>query len=311
MPPTSFESPDQKALASYCKFALLLLGYALLIILWGAWVRISGSGDGCGPHWPLCQGQIWIDSSFTAQAKTLIELAHRIKSGLFGILVVVLFFWARRIFPSEHSGRKAALLALILTITEALLGAKLVLLGLVADNSSAMRAFSMSLHLGNTLFLIYALTACWQSNNINQKNQFPWPKGLVLLSHCCLLIIAITGSWAALASTLFPSESLLNGLAADFSSESHWLLRIRIIHPVLALCLSLFSLYLLEKLKECSSNAEYKSSVRKTTILIIIVVFVGMSTLLTGSPTILKILHLLSADLAWISLALLSMKPKT
>lgn len=298
---------NSQPLISYTKFSFFLLVYALLIILWGAWVRISGSGDGCGPHWPLCQGQILIDQSFTEQAKTLIELAHRLKSGLFGILVLIQFFWARKIFPINHSARIAAGLTLILTITEALLGAKLVLLGLVADNSSGLRAFSMSLHLGNTLLLLYAMTACWQSKNLLELKPFPWPKGKILIAQICLLIIAIAGSWAALASTLFPSESLLLGLSADFSSNSHWLLRIRILHPILGLSLSFIAIYFLQQIKEELSQSRDRSLIKITQLFILLPILVGLTTLLSGSPTWLKLTHLLSIDLTWICLAKLSL----
>lgn len=299
---------DPKSLASYKRFLFFLLLYALVIILWGAWVRISGSGDGCGPHWPLCQGQIWIDKSFTEKAKTLIELTHRLKSGLFGILILFLFFWARRIFPARHWGRFAATLTLVLTITESLLGMKLVLLGLVADNSSALRAFSMSLHLGNTLLLLFAMTACWESGNVNNISSFPWPRKKFLICHFCLLTIAITGSWAALASTLFPTESLLQGLEADFSSDSHWLLRIRLIHPLMALSLALLTLYLLQLIKESSNEIKTRKLSQYTQGILLFPVLVGMTTLLSSSPTIFKLLHLLSVDIAWIALSRLSIR---
>lgn len=298
---------EVKSLRSYRRFSFMLLIYALVIILWGAWVRISGSGDGCGPHWPLCHGQIWLNTSFTDQAKMLIELTHRVKSGLFGILVLIQFFWSRKLFAKTEPSRKAASMTLLFTITEALLGAKLVLLGLVANDSSGLRAFSMSLHLGNTLLLLYCLTACWQSG-IKDSLKFLMPEKKILFCHLSLLLIAITGSWAALASTLFPAKSLLEGISADFSPDSHWLLRIRILHPVLAFSLTCICLSILQKYKEGLKNPSLRALASRTQLLIAITVLVGLTTLLSGSPTILKITHLLSADFAWIGLTVFSIK---
>lgn len=290
----------------FSRFSLFLLGYALLIILWGAWVRISGSGDGCGPHWPLCRGQIWIDQSFTAKAQTLIELTHRLKSGLFGLLVVLLVFIARASFAKGHLARKAAWFVLLLTIIESLLGAKLVLFGLVGTDDSVWRALSMSLHLANTLLLLFALTLCWQVKNLG--NQSALPHRSLWVAHLCLLAIATTGAWAALSSTLFPTHSLAQGLAADFASDSHWLLRVRILHPILALALAIAVLVFIQRLKEKADSMMHKSMLRNAQYLIAFALLIGMSTLLMESPTLLKLLHLLSADLAWIGLSVLSLR---
>lgn len=252
-----------------------------------------------------------MDASFTDQAKTLIELAHRVKSGLFGILIIGLYIWARKIFPRGHHCRNSAFMALLLTITEALLGAKLVLLGLVADNSSALRAVSMSLHLGNTLLLLFALTACWESKNSFRLKRFPWPQKGMWICIAALFTIAISGSWAALASTLFPSTSLLAGIKADFNNASHWLIRIRVLHPILALSLSLLSLYLIQTAKEKCSDSAIKKLGGFVQIFICSLILIGMSTLLSGAPTIMKLLHLLSADLVWIIIIIYSMRLTT
>ena len=43
---------------NFTRFAWLTLGFLILVILWGAFVRATGSGAGCGNHWPLCNGVV-------------------------------------------------------------------------------------------------------------------------------------------------------------------------------------------------------------------------------------------------------------
>src|ERR1700760_4949214 len=137
------------------RFAWGMLGYNVLVILWGAVVRATSSGAGCGDHWPLCNGTVLQSNPRLA---TLIELAHRMSSGLTLPLVLVLLIWTYRATQRGHLARIAAIWATLFTFNEALLGALLVLLRLTADNRSPARAVYLSLHLANTLLLLGALT---------------------------------------------------------------------------------------------------------------------------------------------------------
>ena len=139
---------------SFARFAWSVLAYDVAVIAWGALVRATGSGAGCGQHWPTCNGQV-VPRSPAAQ--TLVEFTHRVTSGIALLLVVVLVLWARRVFARGHPVRKAAALSLVFIITEALLGAGLVLFGWVAKDASAGRGWAMGLHLANTFLLLAAL----------------------------------------------------------------------------------------------------------------------------------------------------------
>src|SRR5512138_1330366 len=108
---------------SFARFAWCVLGYHLAVIAWGGLVRATGSGAGCGQHWPTCNGQVVPRS---AAAETLVEYTHRATSGVALLLVVVLFAWARRAFPRGHPARRAAAFSMVFILTEALLGAGLV-----------------------------------------------------------------------------------------------------------------------------------------------------------------------------------------
>src|SRR2546430_1306785 len=101
-------------------FAWSVLGYNLAVILWGAYVRATGSGAGCGNHWPDCDGQILPRAR---SAELLIEFTHRASSGISLILACLLAAMAFRAFERGHRVRMAALAVVFLTMTEALVGA--------------------------------------------------------------------------------------------------------------------------------------------------------------------------------------------
>lgn len=96
------------------------LFYIGAVILWGAFVRATGSGAGCGDHWPLCNGVV---VPRAPQMETLIELAHRVTSGISLIFIVALFFMARKAAGAGHPLRRAAAWSLGFIIVEALIGA--------------------------------------------------------------------------------------------------------------------------------------------------------------------------------------------
>ena len=144
------------------QFAWGVLAYNLAVILWGAYVRASGSGAGCGAHWPLCNGEVIPRAPSVA---TLIEYSHRLTSGLALLGVVALLVWTWRACAAGHPARRGAVLSLLFIITEAAVGAGLVLFELVADNATMARAMFMAAHLVNTFLLVAALTltAWWLS----------------------------------------------------------------------------------------------------------------------------------------------------
>lgn len=297
-----------KTKISFLRFSQFLLLYTLLVILWGAWVRISHSGDGCGASWPLCQGQLLPEAP---HAKTWVELSHRLTSGLFGLLVIFLFWQARKLFPKQSPLRKATLATLIFMISEALLGAKLVLFGLVGGNDSPLRLFVMGLHQVNSLLLSgsVALVVLFASElpakasrslpGVTPKTHLPpWTFSLFLF----FLVIAVTGAFASLAATLFPSSSLMEGIAKDFSANAHYLLRLRILHPIMAsLIAGGMALYFWLQAQNTENLVLKKVNLQVALSFIFAIVF-GYVTLLSLAPLWMKVTHLLIAHLLWMSL---------
>ena len=211
----SVSSPtSSRALRGY---AWGVLGYNVAVILWGAADRATGSGAGCGEHWPLCNGSVIQQHPTVA---TLIEYAHRATSGIALIAVIALVFWAFSGTVKRHLARVAAIAALIFTLDEALLGALLVLLGKTAQDQSISRAVYLALHLTNTLLMLAALTLT--AHFLSRKRGYMRGSieirgaGLASAGLIAVILTGVTGALAALADTLHPSTNLLAALAQIF-----------------------------------------------------------------------------------------------
>ncbi|NOT44739.1 MAG: heme A synthase [Acidobacteria bacterium] len=291
-------------MARLARFAWWTLAYNLLVIAWGAYVRASGSGAGCGSHWPLCNGEV-VPASPTAS--TLIEYSHRLTSGVALLAVVALLVWTWRACTSGHPARRGAVLSMVFMLTEAAVGAGLVLFELVADNATMARAMFMGVHLVNTFFLLGALslTAWWLSGQ--PALRFAARRGTALWVGAGCLALALVGSSgavAALGDTLFPAASLAEGLAADLSTSSHVLIRLRTLHPVLAVAVALGLLAGAGRLVPAGQALGLRLH-RALVWLVWGQLALGVLNVVLLAPTWLQIVHLLVADAVWIAFVLL------
>lgn len=290
----------------WSKISWVLVLYTLLVILWGAWVRISFSGDGCGDHWPLCHGEIL---PLQHGKKTWVEFTHRIMSGAYGVFVLIFFLSLRRILPPSHPARFWNRMTLLFMISEALLGAKLVLLRLVGTNDSPLRSFSMGLHLMNSLILVGSsvLLALFLSQSHWKKRtespvllEFSRLRKFFILLGLGFLFLNFSGALAALSTTLFPAKHFLESLENQRQS-SHYLLALRSFHPILGLVFGIgfasFALILRNLAKEVSVR-------RRASIFAYVSLAslgVGVFTLFLASPVVLKLSHLLGVYALWTS----------
>lgn len=291
---------------SFERFSWGVLGYNLAVILWGAYVRISGSGAGCGAHWPSCKGVI---VPLAPQVNTLIEYTHRLSSGLTLIFSVILVVWCWKVYPKGHLARLGAGLSLFFTLTEALVGAGLVLFGLVDKNASAIRAVSQAVHLINTLMLVASLTltAWWASPAGRPRPQFRgqglagWLLGIALV---WVVILSASGAITALGDTLFPAQSLAEGLRQDADPTASFLIRLRVIHPVLAVLLAFYSGWAIGWIRERREGKTLQTIGKALMGIIILQVILGAVNVILLAPGWMQLLHLLVSDLAWIGLVL-------
>jgi len=282
----------------------------LAVIVWGVFVRASGSGAGCGNHWPLCNGVIVPTSPTTA---TLIELTHRVTSAFAGFLVLLLVFFARRAFEPGHLVRKLTWAALFLMITEGLIGGGLVLFEMVATNESLARGYWMSAHLINTFFLVAAQTlVVWASDrdarpSLAGRERAAWLTGTALFA---LLVTGISGAIAALGDTLFPAKSFAEGLAADTAAGAHLFVELRVLHPFVAVGTAIHVLIVASTFARSADHAT-RVAAQRTGLLILAQVAVGFVNLLLAAPVSLQLVHLLLADFVWMSVVVLTAQSLT
>ncbi|MHB8301678.1 MAG: COX15/CtaA family protein [Acidobacteriaceae bacterium] len=293
--------------SSLPRFAWFVLAYNVLVVLWGGVVRATGSGAGCGDHWPLCNGVVLPQSP---QFHTIVEFTHRLMSGASLLLVAALLVWTWRATVRGQLARWAAVIAMVLTLNEALLGALLVLLRLVAHNQSAARGVYLSFHFANTLLLLAALTLAAEflarprdrATTALRHGRLVFP----LLGILATLIVGVTGSLAALGDTLFPATSLAGAFRQDFSATASLLLRLRWIHPASAIVAAAFISWLLVQSFRAPRGSRRRALAAAVTATLALQILLGVFDVLLLAPTWIQILHLCGADIFWISLVLLT-----
>jgi cytochrome c oxidase assembly protein subunit 15 len=285
-------------------FAWGVLVYNVLVILLGAVVRATSSGAGCGDHWPLCNGVL---VQHHPRLATLIELTHRMTSGITVIAIAILLVWVFRSTMRGHLARVTVVAATVLIFNEALLGALLVLLRLTADNRSPARAVYLTLHLANTLLLLAALALTAQflgrARAFARRTVRFERLALVVTGLVATLAVGMTGTLAALSDTLFPAVSVRAALAQDFSNGSNWLERLRLLHPVTAVIAGIFICWLLWRSVSRPNQRKLASGV---ILLLALQCGLGVADVVLLAPLWMQILHLLGADILWIALVLLS-----
>ena len=281
---------------SLARYAWFVVVFNVGVILVGAVVRATGSGAGCGPSWPTCQGEIVPE----LKGATAIEFTHRLLSGVALILVITLAVLVWRRVNQGEPARVGVLLAVVAVVGEALIGAVIVLAEWVADDTSVPRAFAVPMHLLNTFFLLAALTltAFWLSggSRLDPRSR-PGVTRAVIVGGVALLFIAASGAVTALADTLFPGEPL----GSDFSTQAHFLTRLRIIHPLLAVGAASIGWWVSGRHETAQTRPA-----RALVVLVGLMIVSGGINVLLGVPVWMQLVHLALADSLWIAYVLTS-----
>ncbi|MCA9578520.1 MAG: COX15/CtaA family protein [Polyangiales bacterium] len=288
------------------RWAQGLLAYSLFVVLWGAYVRASFSGDGCGDHWPLCHGVVLPNEPST---KTLIELTHRVTSGLALVGAMLLPWLAKRHAPPGTPVQRATRLVLLFMVTEALVGGAIVLLRKVANDLSVARGYWMAAHLVNTFLLLAALVASVYFARPERAvprtegrvaSRWPFALGLLLM-----LLTGTTGAVTALGDTLFPAESFQASFAQEFQPGAHPFLRLRVFHPIAALLTAGWLAYVAGTRLE---DLGQRGAARTVLALALLQVGLGFVNMLLLAPVWMQLVHLAVADalfmaFVWLALA--------
>lgn len=289
----------------FSRLAWGTLVLTLGVIVWGAYVRATGSGAGCGSHWPTCNGEVVPRSPGAA---TIIEYAHRASSGLALIMVLALAVSSLVAFERKTPARRAALASLGFMVAEAGIGAGVVLLKYVDQDRSVARAVWVAVHLGNTFLLVaaLALAAWWGSGGrggvrVRGRAALAGPLGVSLVA---LFLVGAAGAITALGDTLFPAASLAEGVRGDLSPSAHFLVRLRVWHPVLALGAGGLVLWAALRVAELCPRGPVRGLRTLLIALLAAQLGGGLLNLALLAPTWMQLVHLLLADALWVALVL-------
>jgi heme A synthase len=300
--PATIASAAKTGSSSFTRYAWGVLAWNLFVVLWGAYVRASGSGAGCGSHWPLCNGEVLPRAP---RLETIIEFTHRMTSAVSLLATGWLAVWSVRRFPRDHRVRRYALLSVVFLFAEALLGAGLVLFEFVASNASVGRAFYLSLHLVNTQFLVAALAlTAWYSRDVVPPNGVHRSPRLIAALPAAL-VVSVTGAVTALGDTLFPAASLAEGMRQDVAAASSFLLRLRVLHPALAILAAGYFVYVAMSILRSKPRPLAAQIATAVIVLALAQLGAGAINITLLAPVWMQLVHLLLADLLWLSLVLL------
>ena len=265
---------------------------SILSILAGAIVRATGSGDGCGASWPTCNGKVLPSLNTTSE---IIEFSHRSISGILLIITLLLFIKSKdQGTPSLH--KKIINYLTFFVLLEALIGAVIVIYEWVGLNSSLPRIIAVPLHLVNTFALLAFYTLIFFLLRESENDLENFFDHRLKIAFILFFLTGATGSITALADVLFPSASFIEGLADDFDSTSEILTRLRIVHPIVSTVLSIFLFSESNRFKNI-----FGINARAIKILVITGVVLGTLNVVSNIILPLSILHLLLADLLWIT----------
>ncbi len=290
-PSAASPSPHPRA----ARFAWGVLIYNVAVVIWGAYVRASSSGAGCGSHWPTCNGQVIPRSP---SGRTMVEFAHRTTSGLALVSIVVLLLLTLRVTGARHPARRTAWLSSLFVLLEAGIGAGLVLFEWVAGNKSLARGFVMSAHLINTFLLLGALTlTAWYlahpyaAATLARLRRGP-AGALFSVAALGVFLTGASGGIAALGDTLFPNTSFVD-------ATSHIFLKLRVFHPALALVSAVLLLL-------CARLARRRRAALPLVGLVLLQIGVGVLDVFLLAPIPLQLVHLALADATWIAFVVLA-----
>lgn len=295
------------------KFAYTVLGYSVLVILFGAFVRASYSGDGCGASWPMC-GETFVPE--ITSAPRAVELTHRLTSGLLALLCASLWGFSSLVLPKGSAARRAAGFALLSCIISALVGAILVKFQWVTNDKSYGRAVTMPIHLVNNYFLLASLscTAFWAGGGKVR----PFQKQGALTSALnwafgAMFLLGATGAFSALGKTAFehelaPVKGFAERLWLHVGPEANPILRGGVVHPLIATSVGLLIFWVCGVISHLRPSPQVKSMARWTAGLYLAQMVVGVTNLVVSAPTTMQLIHLALAIANWVSLVMLALR---
>ncbi|HEY0867324.1 MAG TPA: heme o synthase [Fimbriimonas sp.] len=286
------------------KYAWLVLLYNLAAVAWGVFVRAGRFGDGCGSHWPLCDGN---SEPLKGDIARTVEMSHRVSTGLVGPLVLAMLVWTFRVFPKGHFLRKASVAAMGFTLLEGLVGAALVKFGWVVNDDSPHRAAVMSFHVVSTFLLLGSIAAvafgARMPNPPRLKGQ--GTVGWILGGGAAgLILLGVSGAISALGHQLNPVDNVLQ---AAMDPMTFWMVRLQPFHPLIATAVGLYILLTAGLVTHLRPDPAVRRAVNWMIGLYGLQFGLGLLNIWLKAPIAMQMIHLVMADLNWLTLVVVAM----
>jgi heme a synthase len=287
------------------QWAIWLMGlYTIFVILFGAVVRITGSGAGCGQHWPTCHGDI---VPLQSSIESLIEYTHRLTSGLCLWIVIGVAIAVLRTTSKSHPARLPARVSVVFIVTEALIGAGIVLLEYVAENASYYRAAWMALHLVNTFVLMGAIGLMAWNARFPARLRLAQHGALALVGKTIVvgfMLISMTGAVSALGQTLFPAlpeQTIVEHVTADPYADTPYPMLLRLVHPLLAVAVAMVMIAWAQRVAD-QFDGRTRTAAHWMLGFVVAQVVVGFANVALDAPGWMQLVHLGVGNGVWLCL---------
>ena len=283
----------------FITYTWLTMVVTLLVILWGDVVQATGSGDGCGAHWPVCNGEVL---PALEGREVFIEFTHRVTSGMVFLMAAALLIWSRRAYPKGSGVRQAANYTMFFMITESLVGAGLVLFRLVGEDASLARAFVAPVHLLNTLLLmgsvVLTLYFAYGGKRFSWsgQGQLSWLLGGGIAA---IMLLSASGAITSLGDAIFPVATTTEAMSRSMTAGEHFLVRLRVWHPFIAIAVGAYLLLVSQLVLRQQKTLLIRNLTTAIFVVYMLQLLVGVLNVALSAILPTQLIHLLLADGLW------------
>lgn len=270
---------------AYCAIFTTLATYGLIVL--GGTVRATDSGTAC-PDWPLCHGAVVPRVEY----HVLIEWSHRMVASIVGVLIFGFVVWAWRSYSGDGFVKSIAGAAIMLLITQVLVGAVTV----NTETDASIVALHLSIAL--TLFSSLIVLAVRVTRRPRARNTPAAPAWLALATMVALFALIIVGAYVSQegAGLVYPDWPLFDGKLVSAGGK---LADLHYAHRLIAAVVGVLLIMLAHSSVKRRQDAAVVAAMGVAGILYVTQVLVGASNIWFDLATSVRIAHLALASALW------------